>query len=439
MHHRDQHRDGVLRLEAQRDVGRDHDQRRDDRDDRRVRDGLTERRADRGRARRVGEVELALERGAHLVDLVRPEVVRRDLERARALRVLQAGDLLDLRVAETLAGEHVADVVLVDVLLELDVDPRAGLEVDAEVDALGAERQRADEQDQARGAEEPLRVAHVVQPQAVALRLARAERRRLGEQPRLAHRAEDRLRREDRGEERDDDAEAEREREALDPSRREDEEDERDHDRHDVRVDDRRQALLVARRDAGGDRSAAADLLLDALEDHDVRVGGHPQRQDQAGDAGQREDDRDRLDQREEVDAVDRQRDDGDDAEDAVEDQQEQRDDDEARDARGEALVERLAAERRGHLRARDELELDRQRAGLQDVRELLRGLDREAALDLRAGAPVDAVGVAAEVDERRRDELVVEHDREVLVDLIGRLAGQDADARRCRAGRSAA
>ena len=133
------------------------------------------------------------------------------------------------------------------------------------------------------------------------------------------------------------------------------------------------------------------------------------------------------LDQREEVDAVDRQRGDRDEAEDAVEDQQEQRDDDEARDARDEALVERLLAERRGHLRARDELQLDRQRAGLQNVRELLRGLDREAALDLRAGPPVDAVGVAAEVDERRRDELVVEHDREVLVDLLGRLAGQDA------------
>ena len=119
-----------------------------------------------------------------------------------------------------------------------------------------AERERADEQDRARGAEEPLRVAHVVQAEAVALLLARAERRRVGDQPRLAHRAEDRLRREHRREQRDDDAEAERQREALDARGREHEQDERDHDRHDVRVDDRRQALLVARRDARHDRSA---------------------------------------------------------------------------------------------------------------------------------------------------------------------------------------
>ena len=47
VHQRDEHRDRVLPLEAQRDVGADDDQRRDDRDDRRLGDGLAERRADR--------------------------------------------------------------------------------------------------------------------------------------------------------------------------------------------------------------------------------------------------------------------------------------------------------------------------------------------------------------------------------------------------------
>ena len=42
------------------------------------------------------------------------------------------------------------------------------------------------------------------------------------------------------------------------------------------------------------------------------------------------------------------------DAQHAVEDDQEERDDDEAGDARLQALVERLLAERRGDLRARD-------------------------------------------------------------------------------------
>ena len=95
----------------------------------------------------------------------------------------------------------------------------------------------------------------------------------------------------------------EREREALDLGGREHEQDERGHDRDHVGVDDRRQALAVAGGDPLADRAPGADLLLDALEDHDVRVGGDADRQDQAGDPGQRQRDRDQLDQRVEVDA----------------------------------------------------------------------------------------------------------------------------------------
>ena len=53
------------------------------------------------------------------------------------------------------------------------------------------------------------------------------------------------------------------------------------------------------------DRRARADLLLDALEDHDVRVGRDPDGQNQARDARQRHRDRDQLDQREQVQRVD--------------------------------------------------------------------------------------------------------------------------------------
>ena len=123
------------------------------------------------------------------------------------------------------------------------------------------------------------------------------------------------------------------------------------------------------------------------------------------------------------------QRDRRDDAQHAVVDDQEERDDDEARDARLQALIERLLAERGRDLRARDLVELQRQRADLEDLRQVLRGLDREAAGDLGAVLAVDAVRVLAPVDQRRRHELVVERDREVLRGRLGILAERVVDA----------
>ena len=284
--------------------------------------------------------------------------------------------------------------------------------------------------------EEPARGAHVVEAELEPL-LARAERRAAADQPRPAHRVQDRLRGDDRREQRDEDAQAEREGEALDARGGEDEEDERHQEGDDVRVDDRGQALAVARHDRLADTSAGAHLFLDAFEDDDVRVRGHAEREDQPRDARQGHRDRDQLDQRVEVERVDAQRERGDDAEHAVEDDQEQRDDHEARDAGDQALVQRLGAEAGGDLRARDQLELDRQGADLEDLRQVLRRGDREAAGDLRAGRAVDAVRVLLVVDERRRDQLVVEHDREVLRGVAaGRRPG--ACCRR-RAGRSGA
>ena len=189
---------------------------------------------------------------------------------------------------------------------------------------------------------------------------------------RAAHRAERRLRGEHGGEQRHERADAEREREALDFGGREREQDERGHERDDVGVDDRREAALVAGGDAGDDRAPAADLLLDALEDHDVRVGRDADREDQAGDPRQRQRDRDQLDQREEVDPVDDQPADRDHAEHAVEEQQEQAHD--QRSPTRPATRPWLSAgfaERRRDLRVGDQFQLDRQRAGLQLVGEV--------------------------------------------------------------------
>ena len=350
-------------------------------------------------------------------DAGRLEQLGGDLEAVGAERLV-AADLLDDRVLDTGGGDDVPDLRHARALDETGRDPRAGREVDPEVETPAADRERADEQDHAGHREEVPRGAHEVEPDRPPLATG-AERRRAVNRPRVAHRHQDRLRRQHGGEQRDDRADTEREREALDVRGREHEQDERGHDRDDVRVDDRGQALLVAGDDALPDRASGADLLLDAFEDDDVRVSRDADREDQAGDARQRQRDRDELDQRVEVDPVDDQADGRDHAEHAVERDQEHDDDQQADETGDQALVERLLAERRRHLGLGDQLEVDRQRAEPQLGREVLRGLDREAAGDVGAAAALDPVRVGLEVDLRDRDQLVVERDREVLVELL--------------------
>ena len=70
----------------------------------------------------------------------------------------------------------------------------------------------------------------------------------------------------------------------------------------------------------------------------------------------------------------------GDEAEEAVEDEQEERDDEQADERRVQRLRERVLAERRRDVGALDLLERDRQRAGLEHEREVLRLLDGAAA-----------------------------------------------------------
>ena len=144
----------------------------------------------------------------------------------------------------------------------------------------------------------------------------------------LPHRAEDRLRRQHGGEQRDERADAEREGEALDAGGREHEQDERDHERDDVRVDDRREALLVARWRCP--RRSICPPRISSLTRSKMTMfasAATPIVRIRPAMPGQRQRDRDQLDQREEVDRVDDQRADGDHAEHAVEDEQEERDD----------------------------------------------------------------------------------------------------------------
>jgi hypothetical protein len=116
---------------------------------------------------------------------------------------------------------------------------------------------------------------------------------------------------------------------------------------------------------------------------------------------------------------------DGDHAEHAVEGEQEQAHHEEADQHRDQALVERRLAECGRNLRLGDQFELDRQRAGLELVGEILCRGQREAAGYLRAGGGIDPFGVFGEVDRGRGDDLVVEHHGEVLLGLFLGDSGQ--------------
>src|SRR6202162_2249446 len=98
---------------------------------------------------------------------------------------------------------------------------------------------------------------------------------------------EDRVRNEDGGEDRDEEADDERNGESLDRPRSELEEEDRRDDDGDVRVDDRREGLGETVLDRRLRRAPGAQLLTDALEDEDVRVHGHADRQDEARDPRQ--------------------------------------------------------------------------------------------------------------------------------------------------------
>ena len=163
-----------------------------------------------------------------------------------------------------------------------------------------------------------------------------------------------------------------------------DEEDERRDRRDDVGVDDRVEALRVARRDRRAHGFARARLLFDAFEDDDVRVGRDADRQDHPREARQRHRHVEEQDHRVEEDGVDPEADHRDQAEEAVDEQQEERDERSGRRPPPQRLPQRVLAERGRDLRLRQRAEVHGQRAGLEDERDLLRLVVVADAGDLR-------------------------------------------------------
>ena len=236
------------------------------------------------------------------------------------------------------------------------------------------------------------------------------------DQSRAAHRAEDRARRRDRREERHHHADAERQRESLDIGLREDEEDERRHERDDVGVEDRGEPAPVAVDDRVHRRAPGARLLLDAFEDHDVRIRRDADREDQAGDPRQRQRDRDQLDQGEEVERVHGEGDDRDQRRGCGR----RRAGTARRPSRPtmpatQPLVERLMTERRRDLLRVDRHQHERQRAARQRVGQRGRLGEGPDVGDLRPVARRDPVGELGEVDRRHGHDLSVERHPEVL------------------------
>ena len=225
-------------------------------------------------------------------------------------------------------------------------DLRAALEVDAEVQAVEPDRADREHQDDARHREPAVPQADEVAPDPRRRLALGAHQARVVEPAEAAEQPEDGARRRDRGQQRHQGSDQQHQREALHACGRDEEEDDGGDRGDDVRVDDRREALAVTRRDRGAHRLAGAVLLLHALEDDDVRVGGHPQRQDHPCEARQGQRDVEDQDRRVEEGGVDAEADHGDDAEHAVEDEQEERDDEEARDCGLPGLRERVRAER---------------------------------------------------------------------------------------------
>ena len=177
-----------------------------------------------------------------------------------------------------------------------------------------------------------------------------------------------------------------------DPERVEDRR--RDEARH-VRVEDRVPGAVEARLDRGRQRLADAQLFLHPLEDQDVRVDGHADREDEAGDAGEGQRHRDEPEDRVDDERVVDEREARDEARQPVVEEHEGHDQGDADEAGQEALVEERLAERRRDLLARQLLDRERQRAELEDGDEVVRLLGRE---------PPDAAG---DLDLAVRDRLV--------------------------------
>ena len=166
----------------------------------------------------------------------------------------------------------------------LERDLRAALEVDAEVEPADAERDDADQDHDARDREPEVPPAHEVDLQPLRVLRRRcapmkrgfSNQRKPASRPSIARVAATAVSSEITVPISSISAKP------LTLRGRDREQDERRDAGHDVRVDDRAEALRVARRDGGAHGFAGAHLLLDAFEDDDVRVRRDADREDHA-------------------------------------------------------------------------------------------------------------------------------------------------------------
>ena len=165
------------------------------------------------------------------------------------------------------------------------------------------------------------------------------------------------------------------------------------------------QARLKPASTAAVEVLAAAQLFLRALEDEDVGVHGHAHREDEGGDAGQRQGDGHELEDGQGEDAVGDEREAGHDARHAVVEQHEGEHEDDADQAREDGLVEEVQAQRGADAAEADLADLQWQRAEAQHGHEVVGLVDREVATDLRLPAEARGVDRRCGLDDAVKDD----------------------------------
>ncbi len=178
-------------------------------------------------------------------------------------------------------------------------------------------------------------------------------------------------------------------------------------------VEDGDPGVVEAVLDRGGGGFAEAQLFPDALEDEHVGVDAHTDREDDAGDAGERQCGVAEAHKTEQDDQVEEQGEIGVDPRAAIVDEHEDHDGQHAGNGGGDALVDACSAEGRANGTGFEVLDGGRQRAGAQHHAEVLGLLLGEAAGD----AALVADGV---FNDRHFADVVLKHDGHLPSTLVG-------------------
>ena len=291
---------------------------------------------------------------------------------------------------------------------------RAARKVDAQVEQVFAkgqqdERHQTGRHQQHGNAAEDLAVFDNREAAALALFLAQAVCLRIADVE-IHHAVEQEVGDRQRGEHGDDNAKPQRSRKADDRARAEEEQHGSCNQRGQVRVQDRRERTLEARVDRTLDRLARAQFFLDALEDNDVGIHRHADRQDDACDARQGQVDADDAEYQRLNDDVEAQREAGHEARHAVNDDHKQAHQDQADQAGHQAGAHCVRTQLRADRAQLGLLQAERQLACIDQTSELLCAALIEAARNHTAFA-VDAFR-----NIRRRNDLTVHDDQQLVI-----------------------